>query len=306
MDRISDIETFVTVIEQGNLSAAARHLGRSLPSVSRSLAALEQSVGVELVRRTTHQTQATDEGRQFYQRVKQALALLGEAKQEAKAHRIAPSGLLRISAAVQLADDILPVIAAYMERYTKVEIDLALSDRFVDLVKGGFDLAIRAGEMLDSSLKARQFGTSRCVTYAAPAYLARNGRPEHPSDLADHPCIFRKGDRRAGHWRFVVDGAALEIKVAGRLHLDNAAASHAAVTQGLGIGWAPLWQIQGLVDAGAVEILLERFECRPVSLHVVWPATRHLPAKARLFIDMLSARGNAKSQVRLSTGKDPS
>ncbi|MER8611675.1 LysR family transcriptional regulator [Mesorhizobium sp. M1136] len=288
MGGFRDIEAFLAVVERGNLSAAARHLSRSLHSVSRSLAALETSVGVELVRRTTHNTQTTEAGHDFYRRVKPALSEIVEAKAEAGKRSAEPFGLLRVGAPVLFGPTYLvPVVARFMERYPRIEVDLKLSDRFVDLIEDELDLAVRIGELRDYDLKARRLGAMRLVIFGAPSYFATYGRPQHPKELANHQCIFRNTDRDAGKWQFLEAGKQLSVNVGARFHVDNAAASHAAVAAGLGIGRVPLWQVRDLVDDGAVEVILAAFEQPPIPIHVVWPATRLPLAKMRVFIDFL-------------------
>lgn len=299
MDRFGDVEAFLAIVERGNLSAAARHLGRSLQAVSRSLAALEKSVGVELVRRTTHKAQPTDAGYDFYRRVKPALLEIAEAKAEAGNRRAEPAGLLKIGGPELLGPSyLIPIVARFMETHPKVEVELSLSNRFVDLVQEGLDLAIRIGELPDSDLKARRVGAVRRVVFGAPSYFARHGRPHHPRELTEHQCIFRNTDRDAGAWQFQDGGKPLTVKVDGRLHLDNAAASHAAVAVGLGIGRVPLWQIQDFVDSGRVEVILKAFEQPAIPVHIIWPAARLPLAKTRLFIDFLAANLHMEQRNR--------
>ncbi|MCG7506708.1 LysR family transcriptional regulator [Mesorhizobium retamae] len=299
MDRFGDVEAFLAIVERGNLSAAARHLGRSLQAVSRSLAALEKSVGVELVRRTTHKAQPTDAGYDFYRRVKPALLEIAEAKAEAGNRRAEPAGLLKIGGPELLGPRyLIPIVARFMETHPKVEVEFSLSNRFVDLVQEGLDLAIRIGELPDSDLKARRVGAMRRVVFGAPSYFVRHGRPHHPRELTEHQCIFRNTDRDAGAWQFQDGGKPLTVKVGGRLHLDNAAASHAAVAVGLGIGRVPLWQIQDLVDSGRVEVILEAFEQPAIPVHIIWPAARLPLAKTRLFIDFLAANLHMEQRNR--------
>jgi DNA-binding transcriptional LysR family regulator len=178
---MEDIEAFLAVVEAGSQTAAARQLGRSLQSVNRSLASLERSVGVELVRRTTtRQSLATEAGLAFYRRVKPAFAEIREARLEAANRRVEPSGLLRIASPVVFgATYLVPAIAEFFARYPQIEADLKLSDRPVDVVGDGFDLAVRIRELPDSSLRARRLGELRTVVYGAPSYFARHGRPNH-------------------------------------------------------------------------------------------------------------------------------
>jgi DNA-binding transcriptional LysR family regulator len=287
---MEDLETFLAVIESGSQTAAARRLGRSLQSVNRSLLALEKSVGVELVRRTTRKSFATEAGLAFYRRVKPAVAEITDAREEAASRRVEPSGLLRIAAPLQFgAAYVAPVVADFIARYPRIEADLRGSDRPVDMLGGQFDLAIRIRELPDSSLKARRLGQLRAVAYAAPSYLERHGRPHHPDELVHHKCILH-GISEAEAWRFKVAGRVRMVTVSGAFRTDNAAAEQAAARGGLGIGYGPLWQIIDLVDRGALEIVLEKFEPPRMPIHAVFPPSAMPPAKTRLFTDMLAQR----------------
>lgn len=291
MNRIEDLQAFAAIVEKGSLTAAARQLGRSLQSVSRSLAALERDVGVELIRRTTRRLSATDAGAALHRRLSAALAEIEAAKREASNRRAEASGLLRIAASTAFAPlYIVPALPTFLQAHPKVEIELDLSDRYVDLVGEGFDLAIRIGELPDSSLKARLLANSRRVVFSAPSYFAKHGRPQRPEDLARHQCIVRTAARDGNAWPFSVNGRLKNVKIGGRFRTSGAVAANEAAAQGLGIANAPLWQVAALVERGAVELALTRFEPPPVPIHALWPATRLLPAKTQLFVEFLAAR----------------
>ncbi|TWT09465.1 LysR family transcriptional regulator [Reyranella sp. CPCC 100927] len=295
MQRFEDVEAFLAIVDHGGLTAAARHLRRSLQSVSRSLAALERGVGIELVRRTTRQSTPTEAGLAFHRRVKPALQEIADARLEAASQRTEPSGLLRISAPVLFAPPYLvPAVAAFMARYPRIDVELKLSDRFVDLITENIDLAVRIGDLPDSLLKARRLGKLRRVVFGAPAYFAQHGRPQRPEDLVRHQCVVRTFDGDTDTWPFRVGGKRKTIRVSGRLRADNTAAVYAAVARGLGIGFTPLWQIRDLVDQGVVEPILVAFESPPVPIHAVWPATRLPSAKVRLFVDFLATQLDTK------------
>lgn len=289
---MEEIEVFLAVVEAGSQTAAARQLGRSLQSVNRALAALELSVGVELVRRTTRQSVATEAGLAFYRRVKPAFAEIGEARLEAANRRVEPSGLLRIAAPILFGSThVVPAVADFMARFPRIEADLNVSDRPIDVIGDGFDLAVRIRELPDSSLKARRLGELRTVVYGAPGYFARHGRPQRPDDLADHQCILRKtapGETEA--WRFQIGGEMKTLQVNGRFRTDNTTAAHSAACHGIGIGYAPFWQIRDLVDHGALEIVLADFEAPRMPVHAVFPPSAAPPAKTRLFVDLLAER----------------
>ncbi len=252
MSRLEDLDTFVAIVESGSLTAAARRLRRPVQSVSRSLSTLESGVGVELVRRTTRQLSPTEAGAEFYRRVQPAIAEINEARLEAGSRLVEPSGLLPVGAPTFFAPPyIVPAAAAFMERYPKVDIDLRLSGKFVDLVEERLDLAIRIGELRDTDLKARRLGGLRRVFFASPAYLARHGRPDHPRDLVRHQCVVRSEGPPHARWPYRDDGVTKEIQVTGRFRSDNSASlMRAAASAGLGIGFATLWQILEFVDDG--------------------------------------------------------
>ncbi|MGF6229150.1 DNA-binding transcriptional LysR family regulator [Inquilinus ginsengisoli] len=291
MDRMDDLEAFLAIVEKGSQAAAARHLGRSLQSIGRSLAALEQGMGVELIRRTTRWSNPTETGLAFYRRVKPPFLEIREARLEATDRRDAPSGLLRIGAPTLFAPAyVAPAICDFMERYPQIEVELRASDRQVDLLEEGLDLAVRIRDMADSELKTRRLGSLRVVVFGAPAYFADQGRPGHPDDLTRHQCVLRIADGDAGAWPFRIGSRRRTVRVGGRFRTDSTAAMHAAVARGLGIGRAPLWQIRDLVERGAVEVVLEAFEAARLPVHAVWPPTKILAAKTRLFVDALARR----------------
>ncbi|WP_375157144.1 LysR family transcriptional regulator [Bradyrhizobium sp. RDT46] len=289
---MEEIEVFLAVVEAGSQTAAARRLGRSLQSVNRALAALERSVGVELVRRTTRQSVATEAGLAFYRRVKPAFAEIGEARLEAANRRIEPSGLLRIAAPIQFgATHVVPAIAEFMARFPQIEADVNMSDRPVDVVGDGFDLAVRIRELPDSSLKTRRLGELRTVVYGAPDYFKRHGRPRQPGDLADHQCILRRtAQGETDIWRFRIDGRLTTVQVNGRFRTDSTTAAHAAARHGIGVGYGPFWQIRDLVDQEALEIVLADFEAPRTPVRAVFPPSAIPPAKTHLFVDLLAER----------------
>lgn len=291
MNRIEDLQAFAAIVDKGSLTAAASHLGRSLQSVSRSLAAVERDVGIELIRRTTRRSNLTDAGLAFHRRVSAALAELEAAKLETANRRAEASGLLRIAGSNAFAPlYIVPALPDFLKAHPRVEIELVVSDGYVDLIGEGFDLAIRIGELPNSSLKARLLANSRRVVFSAPSYFAKHGRPRHPDDLARHQCVVRTSAREGSAWPFKIDGRIRTVKVGGRFRTSGAQSANEAAVQGLGIANAPLWQVRPLVDRGAVELILTRFEPPPIPIHAVWPATRVLPAKTQLFVEFFAAR----------------
>ena len=291
LSRISDLQAFVAAVEKASLTGAAHQLGRSLQSVSRSLAAIEQDVGVELIRRTTRRSSPTEAGLAYYQRLKIALEDIEEAKLQVSHRRLEPSGLLRISGPSGFAArHLVPATAAFLNIHPKIEVEVSTYDRYVDLVENNLDLAIHIGPLHDSVAKAKRVSDLRRVFFAAPGYFAKHGRPKHPHDLSKHQCIVRTARVGSDIWPFTVDGKVKTIKVSGRFRANGASVIEEAATHGLGIAIAPLWQVRPLVDRGLVEVTLARFAPPPIPLHVSWSGTRVLPAKTRMFIDFLSQR----------------
>lgn len=291
MASLEHYRTFIAAIEAKSLTDAARKLGCSLQTVSRSLSSLETELGVELVQRTTRRMQVTVAGSLFYERLKTALRDLDEATTEARRSKTDIFGLFRVGASVQFAPQyIVPTVATFVERYPSVEVDLALSDAIVDLLENKLDIVIRIGDLESSTLKSRLLAKLRRVVVAAPQYVARHGRPSHPSDLGKHACVIRTFGPEGDVWPLTENGTQLKVPVAGRFRCNDAASANAAVLHGVGIGLAPLWQVRNEIDQGSLEILLPEHEPPPVPVQALWHENSALPARTRAFIDMLRGR----------------
>jgi DNA-binding transcriptional LysR family regulator len=291
MDRLYDLEAFLAIVDKGSQTAAARHLDRSLQSVGRSLAALEHSLGVELVRRSTRRSNPTDAGVRFYSRLKPAFLEINAAKRELQSKRAEPSGRLRVSAPVLFASAfVAPAICDLVQRYPQLDVELKATDRKVDLYEEGFDVAVRIRQLPDSELKARRIGTLRVVVFGAPAYFAKHGRPKRPEDLERLECVLRSAEPGGDRWPFRVRGRRVMVRVGGRFRTDDAAATRVAVAGGIGIGMAPFWQVQLLLDRAEVEIILEEFETPGLPIVAVSPPSKQPATNVRLLVDLLAAR----------------
>jgi DNA-binding transcriptional LysR family regulator len=291
MDRLEDIEAFLAIVEHGSQTAAARRLGRSLQSINRSLAALEQSLGTDLVKRSTRRSNPTEAGLSFYRRVKPAFTEIIAARRQVAERRAEPSGLLRVSAPVLFAPAyVMPAVCDFMTRFPQVEIALKVSDARADIFAHDVDVAVRVGELPDSALKVRRLGMLRVVVFGSPAYFAKHGRPQRPDDLVGHRCILRLSDERDEAWEFRVDGRKRTVRVRGAFRTDSMASMQRAVTCGMGIGLSPLWQIRDLMESGEVETILAEFEPARHPIYAVSPPGRTPAPKVRLFTDVLAAR----------------
>ena len=283
---IQDYAAFVAVVDEGSLTAAARRLGRSVQAVSISLKSLEDELGLTLVTRSTRRCDPTPAGLTFASRLRTVLADISDAHAEVLDDAAQLSGPVRIGASTLFGPDFLmPVLAGFIERHPGIAIELALSDRHVDLAKEGLDLAIRIGHLMQPDLKARKLGVLRRVVAGAPGYLARRGRPGKPGDLLQHDCILRRNAQQQESWAF----SSGSVMVRGRFSSDSALARHRAATLGLGLCMAPLWQIGSLVDSGQLEVMLDDVAMPGLPIHIVWPQSR-IPRRVRAVIDLLVAR----------------
>jgi DNA-binding transcriptional LysR family regulator len=298
-ERVADYEAFLAIVDQGGLAAAARRLSRSPQSIGRSLAALENGLGVALLRRTTRRVAPTAAGVVLATRLRPALADIALARAEAAREGQDVAGLLRVGAPLQFGPPhVVPAVAAFLARYPEAEAEVLLSDVYADLLADELDLAVRIGPLPDTpNLIARRLAALRRVFAAAPGYLAARGRPARPEDLAargGHDCVLRALPQDRETWEFSVAGHPARIEVAGRLRVGTLAACAAAALAGCGVAAVPLWLVRREVDAGSLELVLPEFEPSPLLVHAVWPASRGLAARGRAFLDVLGARLTAE------------
>lgn len=283
------MQTFVRIADAGSLTAAAQALGTSLPAVVRSLAAYEQALGVRLFHRTTRRITLTEEGRMHLERSRHVLAALEEAEAALGAQAAAPAGQLRLTAPVLFGQMyVAPVVTRFVQRHEGVHCTLLLLDRVVNLLEEGLDLGIRIGRLDDSSLVALPLGEVRRVVVATPAYLRRHGTPRHPRELQQANCI-RVLSPRTAWGDFQEGGRVFQVPVAGNLEFNHVWPAVQAVAEGAGFGMFFSYQVEPLVAAGRLRIVLEDFElpARPIS--IVYPHARLLPARTRAFIDFVRA-----------------
>jgi DNA-binding transcriptional LysR family regulator len=284
---LNAVRVFARVVETGSFRAAARELELPKSTVSRKLAELETQLGARLLQRTTRKVAPTDVGQRYYEAIAPALAAMQEGEAWVAARRDAPSGRLKVSAPGTLAEVALPAaIASFLQRYPDVELQLDLSDRFVDLVGEGFDLAIRAGELADSSLVARKLMTSPTKIVASPKYLAVRGVPERPEELEEHE-ILLVGGRSEMPWPFAKGSQREVVTVKGRLAVPSPVIVHEAALHGVGIARLPSWVVEEDLREGRLTALLEEWTPPPLELHAVMPSSRLVTPALRAFVEVL-------------------
>lgn len=293
MDRLAALTAFAAVIETGSFAAAARRLGRSPSRLSRQIADLEAGLGVRLLHRTTRALTLTEAGQAYHEHVARILAELATADQSVGCLQAAPRGRLRVAAPMSFGiGHLAPLLPAFLEAYPEIELDLALNDRFVDLIDEGFDLAVRIGRLADSSLIVRRVAPLRRVLCASPAYLAAHGIPATPDDLAAQDGLGYSNMTPNEEWCFIhpEDGRPWPVRIKPRLRVNNGDALRLAALGGIGFGLLPTFIVGPDLAAGTLVPLLAPYLRQDGAIQAVYPPARHLSPKVRVFVDFLVAR----------------
>lgn len=290
MDRISTMATFLAVVDTGGFASAARRLQVSPSVVTRAVSELEARLGVRLLVRTTRFVRVTEAGRSYAEDCRRLLAELDAADAAVAGTHAAPSGRLTLTAPVNFGRMyVLPVVYAYLARFTQVDMNCWFVDRVVNLVDEGIDLAVRIGDLPDSSLQAVPVGQVRQVLCAAPEYLAQHGTPQRPEDLVQHALVAATGVTATSEWRFHEGRRQIPVRVQARLTVTTNEAAAASAAAGMGLTRLPLYQVAQAVQEGRLVLLLEAFERPPMPIHVVHREGLNAPHKVRAFIDMAVA-----------------
>ena len=289
MDRIDAMQAFVAVADLQGFAPAARRLGMSPSGLTRLIAALEERLGARLLQRTTRSVTLTDVGARYLERARRILADVEEAERAAEGERTKPGGRLVVSAPLGFGRlHVSPAVSAYLTRYPEVSADLRLSDRMVNLVEDGVDLAVRIGHLPDSTLVARQVGEMRRIVVASGDYLKRRGEPKTPQDISAHDTI-QFGAMTAGpDWRFIKDGHEIRIAVTPRFSSNSADAAIHYAEQGGGLTRVMAYQAADAIKHGRVKLVMAKFELPAMPIHIVYPTSRLLSAKVRTFIDLVA------------------
>lgn len=288
MDRLDAMQAFVAVADLQGFAPAARKLKLSPSAITRLVAALEERLGARLLQRTTRSVTLTDAGTRYLERARRILADVEEAERAAESERTRPSGRLVVSAPLGFGRlHVSPVMTAYLKRYPDVAGELRLEDRMISLVEDGVDLAVRIGELADSTLVARHVGEMRRIVVASPAYLKARGEPRNLAALASHDTIRFGSTTGLADWRFVDDGAEVRIDPAPRFSTNSSDAALQYAEAGGGLTRLMAYQAAASLKAGKVKIVLEKFEPPALPIHIVYPTSRLLSAKVRAFIDLV-------------------
>ncbi|MFM0734665.1 LysR family transcriptional regulator [Paraburkholderia sediminicola] len=285
--QLDDMRIFVATVDAHNFTAAAKRLALSKQFVSRRVMALEEALGVQLLIRNTRKLAVTDLGQEFYERARRILGEVEDAEQAMSLRRAGPRGLLRVSAPMSFGmTHLSPLVANFLREHGDVRFDMELSDRTVDVVGEGFDMAIRIGTLPDSSLIAQKLADVRMVACCSPGYVRRRGAPLHPADLVRHSCLLY-GHGGAVSWDFVVDGVSKGFEVHGPLRANNGELIRDAAVAGLGIVRLPDFIVADAVRDGFLVAVLEEFLPAAATVYAVYPQHRQSSATVRGFVEFL-------------------
>lgn len=295
MDNVKAMRLFLTVVQTGSLSGAGRQSGLSPASVSRQITALEDDLGVRLLNRTSRRLSLTEAGQVYLEHAERLLQDIDELRDAVSQMAVKPRGTLRIQSRISLGTQhVAPLIPTFLALYPDLKIDLWLTDNDLDLTEHGIDLAIRTGNLSDSTLIGRRLASSPRVICASPEYWAEHGKPATPEALMDHNCLTYRFEfgTAAALWQFRIDtGQSFNIQVAGNFQTNNGEALRVATLSGLGVAMLPAWSVKDHLKAGSLERVLSDYETTVSDLdfgiYAVYLSRRNLSAKTRLFVDHL-------------------
>lgn len=291
MSEFGAIPVFVAVVENGGFSPAARVLGISKSAISKRISLLEKQLGVKLLHRTTRKLSLTEAGEHYLEHATKALSAARDAEEAVTQLQGEPQGRLRITAPMSLGRlHVAPMIPKFLARYPKINIDMILDDKLVDLVAGGFDVAIRAFEQEDSNLVARKLTFARSVICASPGYIKIHGKPETPADLLDHNCLmfsYSNYSNQMKEWTLINELKTETVIVSGNYQVNNSESLREAVLQGLGIGRLPTFIAGPDLKSKRLINLFESYRMLNVPIYATFIEREYMPAKLRVFLDFV-------------------
>ena len=288
IDIVAAMRVFTTVVDSGSFAGAAEKLSLSPGMVTRYVAQLEEHLGVRLLHRTTRKLSLTEEGSDYCQRALQIIASIEDAELSATKSKADPRGILRITMASSLGLGHLDrAIVDYLQRFPNVEVDVMTSERFVDIIDEGFDLALRVAQQISPGLIARRIAPVSIVTCASPEYLRAHGTPGSPNDLMEHNCLFYPPSTYINKWRFCREGVEQFVPIKGNFRVNNGNMLANAAVAGMGIIYEPDFHVAEYIQQGKLVQILAEWETVELSLYAVYANRQFLPQKVRSFIDFL-------------------
>jgi LysR family transcriptional regulator, regulator for bpeEF and oprC len=289
VDQIAAMRMFMRVVESGSFSAVARMTGMGQPAISKQITALEAHLGAQLLRRTSRSLSVTEAGQDFYEAAVRLIDDLEAAESRVGRGQSKPSGLIRVTVAPVFGRlHIVPRLPAFFAQYPDISLETVVTDRTVNLVEEGIDLAIHNGALADSAAMVRRIATTPVITVATPAYLEAHGEPSTPEELDEHRCVIFAPQGAPKVWGFKGKFGEIECRPHGKFRTNDADQIRSAVLCDLGLAHAPGWLFAREVASGKVRRVLRAYEPGPLPISAVHPAGRRLPAKVRVFIDFLS------------------
>jgi DNA-binding transcriptional LysR family regulator len=294
MDRLGAMEMFVRIVETGNFSAVARQLGTTQPTISKQLTALERQLQTRLLNRSTRSLSLTEAGATYYERCRRIIDEVREAEGALGRLQSALTGTLHVNGSIALGQIfVAPLVLKFQRQYPGLAIELSLSDRYIDLVEEGVDVAVRVGRLADSNLVARRLGSTRRVLVATPAYLATHGTPQRPEDLVHHSCLLYAYLSTGNEWGFKGPEGEIRVRVHGNFKANNGEVIRQALLANVGVAMSPDWLIHDKLESGEVVALLPEFAPPPLEISAVYPSGRHVSTKVRTFIEFLQSEFKA-------------
>lgn len=292
MDKFADIEAFTAVVEAGTFSAAGKRLGVAKSVVSRRISQLEKRLGSRLLHRTTRRLALTDTGKNFYQRAVQILADLDDAEQSVTDETTELRGSIKLAAPLTFGlMHLSDAITDFLREHPAIELNLDLNDRNINLVEEGFDMAVRIGELKDSTLVARRLGTARIVTCASRTYLERHGEPINPDELHEHIGLQYSNINYKQQWRYVTpEGKTIYAQPQIRIRANNGEALAIAASAGLGITTSPTFILGRHIKEGSLVTILNEYQRPSVGIYAIYPPGRLIPKRIQVFSDFLAGR----------------
>ena len=304
MDKLQAMQVFVRVVETGGVTRAADSLGVPKATATTLIQKLEAVLGVRLLNRTTRRVSVTPDGAAYYDRCLAILSLVRDTEESLGQQHATPRGRLRVDVPTLMARSVfVPALPRFFARYPDIELALASSERRADLIEEGIDCAVWSGEIEESNFVARRVGFLYFGTCAAPSYIAKYGRPEHPDDLVRHRCInhFSPRTGRISDWVFSKNGVRVQTSLRGNVALEDENSYVAAAEAGLGIAQIPAFVLKESMERGSLDLLLGDWFPEPSALYVVYPQHRHLSGRIRVFVDWVAQMLGDHDGIQLRT-----